>query len=330
MDSLLLRHDASVAATHRLPSFAPRRTHAPSIAAGTLALAGLLASQAWGYTPWGRHPRPVVQPSRPAAPAPVVASADGVTEPTLAATLCAIKSSIRWRASAWSPAVCHQVAGAVISAANKHHLSPGLILGVMINESDLDETSVTKYRKGGAFYAQDSGLMGVRCVYDGHGRCNNGVVRGLTAADTRDVTRNIELGTQILALARKDGVEKRVTRIRTEDGQLLTTTRLVRCRHANHAFWAHYNHGSFYIARGEARHYPHRVAVLYYALAQSLGLPHDELMNRPLTITDPGRRPRTADHPVEVRFRTLVDKIYTATGLRTHSTTALASLAPRS
>jgi hypothetical protein len=338
MDSLL-RPDASVATAHRFPvSALPRRHRRARIAAAAtvaLGLGGAWASQAAGK--WSRRVRPVEAVAPVAQPEPIF-EGGGVKEPVLADALCATKAEVRWHAPSWTPVMCHQVARAVITAAVKYRLSPGLILGVMLNESDLDENVVTKYRKAGVAYAQDSGLMGVRCVYDQRGRCSNGIVRGLSPGQTAQFERNIDLGAQILALARNgDGVEKRVIRKRLPNGESITTTKLVRCRHKTHAWWAHYNHGSFYISRGQARHYPHRVAVLYYAWAQGLGLPADEvftdLFSRPLTVVDPGRRPRTADRPVEPRFRTLVDKIHLATGTRPEAAqarTTLASLAPQS
>lgn len=323
MDSPL-RHDASVAKTHRS---APRgwRTGLLVAAALTASVGGLTAHARGIHWLSGRAPVRVVPMA--AKPAPAKPDSD---EAKLATTLCALKDSVRWRTRAWTPPMCREIAAAVLTSAAKYRLSPALILGVMINESDLDENALTKYRKAGAVYAQDGGLMGIRCVFDGRGRCANGVVRGLTPRQTVQPARNIALGAQILALARAgDGVEKRVVRHRLPDGRIATSTKLVRCRHQSHAYWAHYNHGSFYISRGSARHYPHRVGVLYYALAQGLGLPHDELFAKQLTVADPGRRPRTADRPVEARFRTLCDKIYRATGLRTGAQVALASLEPQ-
>jgi hypothetical protein len=331
MDSLL-RHDASVATAHRFPVLplptGRSRTHLAAATALAVSLVGVLATRAAGIGPWAPQARPI----EIAVPGPELEALPpaGVKTSVLAAALCATKDSVRWHAPAWSPTMCHEVAAAVIGAAVKYRLGPALILGVMLNESDLDENVVTKYRKGGLVYAQDSGLMGVRCVFDGHGRCYNGVVRGMTVAQTAQFATNIDLGAQILARARAgDGVEKRVQSQLLPDGEVITTTKLIRCRHKNHAWWAHYNHGSFYIAHGFARHYPQRVAVLAYAWAQSLGLPHDELFGKPLTVTDPGQRPRTADRPVERRFRILVDKIYTATGMRTQPQTALAQLGPQ-
>jgi hypothetical protein len=109
-------------------------------------------------------------------------------------------------------------------------------------------------------------------------------------------------------------VERRKVRQRTPSGKVETRTRNLRCKHRSHAYWAHYNHGSFYISRGYPRHYPHRVAVLYHALASALGLPAPELHAGAITVRDPGRRPRTADRPVEPRYRILTDKILTVGG----------------
>jgi hypothetical protein len=228
----------------------------------------------------------------------------------LASTLCALKDEVRWGTPAWSSSQCHLIAEAVQSAADQHGLSPALILGVMLNESDLDDKAVSSYSRDGVVYAKDGGLMGIRCVFDGRGRCKNGFVKGLTFKNIMDPFTNIALGARELAYyAKGGGVEKRVTRERGTDGLLVEKTRNIRCRHATHAYWAHYNHGSRYISQGQPRHYPHRVAVLYYALAKALGLPSTELESRPITVVDRGLRPRTADRPVEPRYRTLFSKI---------------------
>jgi hypothetical protein len=206
------------------------------------------------------------------------------------------------------------VAHAVLTSAIKHQLSPALILGVMLNESDLDENVRTPYRRRGVVYATDSGLMGIRCEFDRQGRCKNGHVRGMLPSEVIDPATNIALGAQELAYNRdRGGVERRTVAVRLDDGSRALTQKLVRCRHRTHAYWAHYNHGSFYISRGFPRHYGHRVGVLYYAFARTLGLPDREVTAHPLTVRDPGARPRTADQPVEARFRKLTAKIYRAT-----------------
>lgn len=256
-------------------------------------------------------------PAPPAAapPAPAPAPATPSQEARLGALLCALKAEVRWKTAVWTPATCNLVARSVLASAARHQLSPALILGVMLNESDLDEKVVTRYHRRGVVYATDSGLMGIRCVFDRRGLCSNGHVRGMQPRAIADIATNIELGARELAYGRdKGGVERKRVRTVLPDGRPAVVTRLLRCKHATHAYWAHYNHGSFYFTRGFARHYPHRVGVLYYAFAQSLDLPADEVTSRPLTIRDPGQRPRTADRPVEPRFRILTTKIYRAAG----------------
>ena len=251
----------------------------------------------------------VAHPPRPAAAAPQA-------EVCLATTMCALKDGVRWRTPPWSPSQCRLYAEAVEAAAEQHGLSPALILAVMLNESDLDEKAVSAYRRDGVVYAKDGGLMGIRCVFDQRGRCNNGFVKGMTFKNVMDPFTNIALGARELAYYRNGGgVEKRVIRVRGADGELAEKTRNVRCGHRTHAYWAHYNHGSRYIERGEPRHYPHRVAVLYYALAKALLLPVTELESGHLTIVDRGSRPRTADRPVEPRYRTLCSKIQAVSGV---------------
>jgi hypothetical protein len=233
----------------------------------------------------------------------------------LADTLCALKDKVRWGTPAWNPRTCRRVADAVLAASVQYDLSPALLLAVMLNESDLDDKAATAYRREGAVYAKDAGLMGIRCVFDKRGRCGNGHVRGLSFRTVMDPVKNVALGARELAYFRDEGgVERRIVRERSSGGAIATRTRYVRCKHRSHAYWAHYNHGSFYISRGHARHYPHRVAVLYHALAQALGLPAPELVTGPITVRDPGRRARTVDRPVEPRYRILTDKILTVGG----------------
>jgi hypothetical protein len=233
---------------------------------------------------------------------------------------------VRWRTARWSVATCQRIARAVLTSATKYQLSPALILGVMLNESDLDENVRTAYRKNGVVYATDSGLMGIRCVFDRQGKCGNGHVRGMRPKDVIDPVTNIALGARELAYTRdRGGVERKHVAVKTADGGRALARKLVRCRHQTHAYWAHYNHGSFYLSRGFARHYGHRVGVLYYAFARTLGLPDHEVTSRPLTVRDPGARPRTADRPIERRFQLLTQKIYRA-GTPRNAPVALASL----
>jgi hypothetical protein len=257
-------------------------------------------------------PAPAAPVAAPAPAAAAVRAAPALTPTCLATTLCALKNEVRWRTPRWDGPTCARVADAVLAASAKYQLSPALLLAVMLNESDLDEKAAIPYRRDGAIYAKDGGLMGIRCVFDDDaaGRCGNGHVRGLAFRTLMDPAHNVELGARQLAYFRdQGGVERRRVRARDQDGKLTTVTKMVRCRHRDHAWWAHYNHGNFYIKRGFARHYPHRIAVLYQALASTLGLPAPELAGRRITVQDPGRRARTADRPVEARFRVLCRKI---------------------
>jgi hypothetical protein len=260
----------------------------------------------------------------PVAPATVEAAPlDAAPEPPsppfpgeqcLASTLCSIKEHVRWRTPAWTPEFCGEIAGAVTSAARKYELSPTLLLAVMMNESDLNENAAQVTMRGDKVYAKDSGLMGVRCVIDRRGRCANGNVRGVPWKTLMQPLTNIEIGARELASWRTHGVSRVTVRVRDASGALVVREKKVRCQHRTHAFWAHYNHGPVYIDHGPARHYPHRVAVLDYALAHVLEVDAPELAGR-ITIRDPGQRARTPDRPVEPRFRKLCSQIREAGGL---------------
>jgi hypothetical protein len=277
---------------------------------GLLLFPGLPGAAIFGPAPFSMAPRPLPATlssplALPAAPAPRVC---------LTTTLCALKQQVRGKDLPWSEAECQRVAEAVESAAEEYQLSPALIVAVMMNESDLDEKAVASYQRDGKVYAKDGGLMGIRCVFDERGRCGNGFVKGMSFKKLMDPATNIALGARLLAYFRESGVETRTERVRGASGQVETRTRTVRCRHSNHAYWAHYNHGMRYIDHGEPRHYPHHVAVLYYELARGLGLPAPELQSRHLTVVDRGLRPRTADRPVEPRYRALCSKIRVVNG----------------
>jgi hypothetical protein len=118
------------------------------------------------------------------------------------------------------------------------------------------------------------------------------------------------------------GVAKVTVRTRDGQGRLVVRQKLVPCTHKTHAYWAHYNHGPHYIDHGPARHYPHRIGVLYYALARTMGLDTTEVTTTRLTVNDPGRRPRTFDHPVEARYQKLCQAIRDSKSACTSVTTA--------
>jgi hypothetical protein len=122
--------------------------------------------------------------------------------------------------------------------------------------------------------------MGIRCVL-AKGRCTNAFVRGMPWRKVMDPVTNVELGALYLAHYRDGGGRSQVTvRVREPDGSVRTTVRNIPCPHRDHAWWAHYNHGTRYISHGQARFYPHHVAVLQDALADSLGLEREAVAPR--------------------------------------------------
>jgi hypothetical protein len=228
----------------------------------------------------------------------------------LATMICEVKDRVRWRTPAWKPAFCERIANAVLDSSKRHAVPASLIIAVMMNESDMNEKAFRTTFKQGHLYAKDGGLMGIRCIVDPKGRCTNGNLHGMVWTDVMDPVTNIDLGARELAHWRDGGGITNVTvRTRDSDGVLRTKQKNVPCMHKTHAYWAHYNHGPRYIDRGPARHYPHRIAVLYYALARAMNIDTTLLTSMRLTITDPGKRPRTADRPIEARYQKLCQAI---------------------
>ncbi len=236
------------------------------------------------------------------------------TESCLATTVCQVKEKIRWKTPAWTADQCRRIARAILDSAERHGIRPGLLLAVMINESDLNEKAARDTHRAGQLYARDSGLMGIRCIIDKKGRCANGNVRGVKSTDLMDPVKNIDAGARELAYWRNGGaITRSIVKVRDASGRLRPVMRGTPCKHKTHAYWAHYNHGPRYIETGVARHYPHRVAVIYHALATAMGVKATELTNATaITIHDPGRRVRTADQPVEARHRKLCQQILEA------------------
>lgn len=247
-----------------------------------------------------------------ASPRPALADVEPEfpNEPCFTSTVCAIKNKVRWGQPAWTPDQCRKIAGGVLGSAKRHRLPPSLILAVMINESDMNEKAVHVTTRDSVVYAKDSGLMGIRCIVDKHGRCGNGHVRGMKWTSVMDPLTNIELGARELARWRDGaGIQKVTVRKRDASGRIQTRDKWVPCEHKTHAYWAHYNHGPRYIDTGPARHYPHRIAVLYHAVSKAMNLDAPALRAMRVTIHDPGMRPRTADRPVEARYRKLSEQI---------------------
>jgi hypothetical protein len=258
-------------------------------------------------------PAPATIPPAPTATSPFTEDNAGDNAPNdacLTKTVCAVKEKIRWQTPAWTPSQCRKMADAVATSSRRHGLSASLVLAVMINESDMNEKAVRPYTRDGRVYAKDGGLMAIRCILDDHDRCTNGNVRGLLWKDVMDPVTNIELGARELAHYRDGGGVMHATVVaRDKEGHLHRVTKDVPCTHKTHGYWAHYNHGPRYIDKGYPRHYPHRIAVLDHALATVMNTPAPELTEGRITIHDPGKRERTADRPMEARYRKLCDQI---------------------
>ncbi|HEY2731701.1 MAG TPA: transglycosylase SLT domain-containing protein [Polyangia bacterium] len=238
------------------------------------------------------------------------ADADTASTDCLTSTICSVKEKIRWQTPAWTPSQCRRISDAVSTSAKRYHLSPTLLLAVMINESDMNEKASRAYTRDGKVFAKDGGLMAIRCHVDAHDRCTNGDLKGMAWKDLMEPATNIELGARTLAHYRDGGAVMTKTIVKLDaNGQRERVTKEVPCTHKNHGFWAHYNHGPHYIDKGYARHYPHRIAVLDHALAQVMNVPAPELSHGAITIHDPGKRERTADRPIEPRFKKLCGQI---------------------
>lgn len=262
--------------------------------------------------PAAQRPQPaLVAPAVHDTPAAAPTALDRAipSEECLATTVCGLQNRVRWGTPAWSADYCRDVARAVVQSSRKYQISPSLLLAVMVNESDMNARAVRETERDGKLYAKDSGLMGIRCLVDGKGTCTNGHVRGMSWKSVMDPFTNIDLGARELAHWRTAGVA-RVTVRKRVGGVIETREKLVQCKHRTHAFWAHYNHGPVYIDHGPARHYPHRVAVIDYAIARAMNVEAPELTEVPrITIHDKGQRERTPDRPIEPRYRKLCSDI---------------------
>jgi transglycosylase-like protein with SLT domain len=283
---------------------------------GAAALGAIASAVAFhGISTSGARASTAPPPAHPvgqtAAPVPAGPPRDEVA-PTdcLTSTICAVKEKIRWQTPAWTPSQCRVVSDAVSTSAKKYKLSETLLLAVMINESDMNEKAERSYTRDGKVFAKDGGLMAIRCHLDSHEHCTNGDLKGMAWKDLMQPATNIELGARTLAMYRDGGavMPKTITKL-DSDGQRVRVTKEVPCTHKNHGFWAHYNHGPHYIDKGYARHYPHRIAVLDHALAQVMNVSAPELTSGAITIHDPGKRERTADRPMEPRYKKLCGQI---------------------
>jgi hypothetical protein len=255
-------------------------------------------------------PPPAPDEAASETPAPGATDNHASDDACLARTICAVKERIRWQTPAWTPSQCKRIADAVAKSADDHHLSPTLLLAIMVNESDMNEKAARIYTRAGKVYAKDGGLMAIRCIVDQHDRCTNGNVRGMPWKDLMNPVNNIELGARELAHYRDGGGVMRKTIVKRDAaGHLQRVVKEVACDHKNHAYWAHYNHGPRYIDHGYPRHYPHRIAVLDHAFAEVMNAKAPELAVAHVTIHDAGKRERTPDRPIEARYKKLTSQI---------------------
>lgn len=82
--------------------------------------------------------------------------------------LCAVKAA--FHRGHWSPCMCERV-----SAALNETPDPVMFAAMMVIESDMREDAVVEPKPG----VRDIGLLGIRCVLDGYGRCMNEPVIGI-------------------------------------------------------------------------------------------------------------------------------------------------------
>jgi len=206
-------------------------------------------------------------------------------------TLCAIKESVRWRTPKWDETMCNRVGNAILKAEKKHKLPRQLIVSVILNESDMNEQAMRPTLKDDKVVAWDVGLMAPRCRLGKDGKCDNYKSKGLTVGQLMKPEINIEVGTSILANVRDTYA----------------------CPHKNHPWWAHYNWGPKVLDTGAARGYPHRVAVLYKAMATATNTKAPELIGLKLP-KEKGRKQRSVDEPVGKRHKELVAKVLACGG----------------
>ena len=153
----------------------------------------------------------------------------------------------------------------------RNNISPSLLLAVMVNESDLEREGRQRHRRTAQLYAKDSGLMGIRCVVDKHGKCTNGYVRGLAWKTVMDPLTNIELGARELARGAPAASTRKTVRVRN-GGQRRGEAEVRAVPAQDPRLLGPLQPRPRLHSTGSARHYPHRVAVLRHALAQALNV----------------------------------------------------------
>jgi hypothetical protein len=289
-------------------------------------------------------------PGQATSAAPPSRSMDALTadrEQCFIRTLGAIQDAIRWprksgktksgkrviEVPAWSPEKRQRIGRAFIESGHRHGFRPGFLAAFSVNESDLRDSSVLEAKTKDGRIANDSGLMAVRCILGDEKRwwrgdrplrrqepgarfiraCVNDPVRGMTLDEVLDPATNIEIAASILARLRDEGVPLLVSHIEKRHGRPRLVREVRQCPHKAHPFYAHYNWGTRTIETGSPRHYPHRIAVLYHAIAEAMDTDAPELVGVRF-VQDKGSKPRRVDKPVGERQRRLFTLILSCQG----------------
>jgi len=159
-----------------------------------------------------------------------------------------------------------------------------LLVGIAINESDLNPNARNISRTKRGFTAVDTGLMGVRCLFRGSPGaervCTNGYVRGLTLTQLAVPATNVAVAVRML------------TDLRDKPTRIIRNGRRVVCGHKSHPYYAHYNWGNRVFTTGPASAYPYRVAGFAQLLATLAGEPAPSELGRVRSITYKSKRYR--------------------------------------
>lgn len=202
--------------------------------------------------------------------------------------LCALKEAVRWKTPKWEQPMCNRVGNAIIAEERNTGIPKDFILSVMLHESDLNEKAVRPATRKGKLVAKDGGLMGLRCsVGNDEETCINYGGR-IKASDLLVPEINIRLGVK----------------------KLLSIRDTYACTHIDHPWFAHYNWGGKVFRTGVPRSYPQRIAVLWKAIADTLGVHRPEIAKLRF-VQVAGKKPVTINTPVGARHVTLIAKIRT-------------------
>jgi hypothetical protein len=111
-----------------------------------------------------------------------------------AGTVCSVQGALRHGGRAWTARECSDVAAALDATGSFEKF-----LAIAVLESDLRGGAVVEHppRPDGR-RVLDVGLMGIRCLADGRGRCTNGEARGLTVGQLLDPATSVRTAAAVL------------------------------------------------------------------------------------------------------------------------------------